>query len=297
VAVKKKSAAKKAAPKKSSAKKSTAKKSAVKKAVKKSPAKKTAAKKKTVKKSVTKKTAAKKKVVKKSAVKKTTAKKSSTKKKAVKKSAVRKSSASQVVIPPVPSIGSSSGSSRVNVSTTPAATRPAAKAPSNSKPAAKSQGSSKVLFAVLVGILLIGAFVISGSDKDGDDAPAPVPAVTETPEATAAPEETVEATESAEPAATTGEAPSRFIGNWKDSSKAVMVITWKAPAGDVKGYKVETRSNQGEWKVVSEVSATTFSAEFAKGATDGSTSFRVSAVYADGTLGVATPFGFAGQFE
>ena len=287
MAVKKKSAAKKAAPKKSSAKKSTAKKSAVKKAVKKSPAKKTAAKKKTVKKSAVKKTTAKK----------STAKKSATKKKAVKKSAVRKSSASQVVIPPVPSIGSSSGSSRVNVSTTPAAPRPAAKAPSTSKPAAKSQGSSKVLFAVLVGILLIGAFVISGSDKDGDDAPAPVPAVTETPEATAAPEETMEATESAEPAATTGEAPSRFIGNWKDSSKAVMVITWKAPAGDVKGYKVETRSNQGEWKVVSEVSATTFSAEFAKGATDGSTSFRVSAVYADGTLGVATPFGFAGQFE
>ena len=288
MAVKKKSAAKKAAPKKSSAKKSTAKKSAVKK----SPAKKTAAKKK----SAVKKTAAKK-VVKKSAVKKTTAKKTTAKKKAVKKSAVRKSAASQVVIPPVPSVGSSNGSSRVNVSTTPAASRPAAKAPSTSKPAAKSQGSSKALFAVLVGILLIGAFVISGSDKDGDDAPAPVPAVTETPEATAAPEETMEATESAEPAATTGEAPSRFIGNWKDSSKSVMVITWKAPAGDVKGYKVETRSNLGDWKVVSEVSATTFSAEFAKGATDGSTSFRVSAVYADGTLGVATPFGFAGQFE
>ncbi len=187
----------------------------------------------------------------------------------------------------------------MNVSTTPAAAtpRPGAKAPSSSKPAAKSQGSTKVLFAVLVGILLIGAFVISGSEKDGDEAPAPAPAVSETPEATAAPEETMEATEPAEPAATTGEAPSRFIGNWKDSSKSVMVITWKAPMGDVTGYKVETRSNLGEWKVVSEVSATTYSAEFAKGATDGSTSFRVSAVYADGTLGVATPFGFAGQFE
>jgi hypothetical protein len=278
VAVKKKSAAKKAAPKKS-----TAKKSAVKKAVKKSPAK------KTVKKSAVKKTAAKKTTAKKKVAKKTTVKK-----KAVKKSAARKFSASQVVIPPVPSIGSSS---RVNVSTTPAAAtpRPAAKGSSTSKPAAKSQGSTKVLFAVLVGILLIGAFVISGSDKDGDDAPAPVPAVTETEEAT--PEETMEATEPAEPAATTGEAPSRFIGNWKDSSKSVMVITWKAPMGDVTGYKVETRSNLGEWKVVSEVSATTYSAEFAKGATDGSTSFRVSAVYADGTLGVATPFGFAGQFE
>jgi hypothetical protein len=276
-------------------KKSAAKKSAAKKTVKKSAVKKTAAKKKVTKKSAVKKTAAKKKVTKKSAVKKTAAKK-----KTVKKSAARRSSSSQVIIPPVPSMGSKGGSSsRVNVSTTPAAAtpRPASKAPSGSKPAAKSQGSTKVLFAVLVGILLIGAFVISGSDKDGDDAPAPVPAVTETPEASAAPEETMEATEPAEPAATTGEAPSRFIGNWKDSSKSVMVITWKAPMGDVTGYKVETRSNLGEWKVVSEVSATTYSAEFAKGATDGSTSFRVSAVYADGTLGVATPFGFAGQFE
>jgi hypothetical protein len=76
-----------------------------------------------------------------------------------------------------------------------------------------------------------------------------------------------------------------------------MVITWKAPAGDVKGYKVETRSNQGAWNVVSEVSATTYAAEFAKKSEDGSTSFRVTAVYADGSLGVAKAFGFAGQFE
>ncbi|MEY4411951.1 MAG: hypothetical protein RL560_210 [Actinomycetota bacterium] len=76
-----------------------------------------------------------------------------------------------------------------------------------------------------------------------------------------------------------------------------MVITWKAPAGEVSGYVVETRSNMGEWKVVSEVSATTNSAEFAKTSADGSTSFRVSAVYADGTYGVAKAFGFAGQFE
>jgi hypothetical protein len=116
------------------------------------------------------------------------------------------------------------------------------------------------------------------------------------PEATesAAPEETPAVTDATN---TTGEAPSRFIGNWKDSSKSVMVITWRAPAGEVKGYSVETRANLGEWKVVSEVSATTMAAEFAKTATEGSTSFRVSAVYPDGSLGVATPFGFAGQFE
>ena len=128
------------------------------------------------------------------------------------------------------------------------------------------------------------------------------PAVTESAAPAATEEATEETTESAapatiDPAAATGEAPSRFIGNWKDSSKSVMVITWKAPAGDVTGYTVETRANMGEWKVVSEVSATTYAAEFAKTSADGSTSFRVSAVYADGSYGVAPAFGFAGQFE
>ena len=273
MAVKKKSAAKKAAPKKSTAKKSAAKKS---------PAKKSAAKK-----------SAPKRAVKKAVVKKKTAKKvakKSTAKKTVKKSPARKKIASQVVIPPVPSIGGS----RVNVSTTPSPAAPRTSAAS-AKPAAasnpatggSSKSSAKVLFAVLLGILLVGAIVITNSSKDSDDM---TPVATESE----APEETPAVTE---PANTTGEAPSRFIGNWKDSSKSVMVITWRAPAGEVTGYSVETRANLGEWKVVSEVSATTTAAEFAKTATEGSTSFRVSAVYPDGSLGVATPFGFAGQFE
>jgi hypothetical protein len=150
---------------------------------------------------------------------------------------------------------------------------------------------------VLVGVVLLGAIVISNSSKDNDDAtPTAEPTMSESAEPTAT-EEAAPETPAATDAATTGEAPTRFIGNWKDSSKAVMVITWKAPAGDVKGYKVETRSNQGAWNVVSEVSATTYAAEFAKKSEDGSTSFRVSAVYADGSLGVAKAFGFAGQFE
>ena len=293
MAVKKKSAAKKAAPKKSTAKKSTAKK-----VVKKSSAKKTA------KKTVVKKSAAKK-VAKKSTAKKTTAKKTTAKKttakKAVKKSAARKEVASQVVIPPVPAIGGA----RVNVSTTPAPAAPrtsaaASKAAPSSKPAASSSSSSssKILFAVLLGILVIGAIIVSTSGKDSDEASTPAPVATESAAPEASEPAMVEETPAtAVPADTTGEAPTRFIGNWKDSSKSVMVITWKAPTGDVTGYSVETRANLGDWKVVSEVSATTYAAEFAKTSTEGSTSFRVSAVYADGSLGVATPFGFAGQFE
>lgn len=298
MAVKKKSAAKKAAPKKTTAKKSAAKKVVKKSVAKKSVVKKSATKKvaakKTAKKAVVKKTAAKK-VVKKTAAKKSTAKKT------VKKSAARKKVASQVVIPPVPAIGGA----RVNVSTTPAPAAPRtsaapSKAATAAKPAASTSNNSsaKVLFAVLLGILVIGAIIVTNSGKDSEEMPAPAPVATES----AAPEvsESEMAPETpATPAATntTGEAPSRFIGNWKDSSKSVMVITWKAPAGDVTGYAVETRANLGDWKVVSELSATTYAAEFAKTTTDGSTSFRVSAVYADGSRGVATPFGFAGQFE
>jgi len=293
VAVKKKSAAKKAAPKKTTAKKSTAKK-----VVKKSSAKKTAKKtvvKKSAAKKVAKKTTAKKTIAKKTTAKKTTAKK------AVKKSAARKNVASQVVIPPVPAIGGD----RVNVSTTPAPAAPrtsaaASKAAPSSKPAANSSNnsSSKILFAVLLGILVVGAIIVSTSGKDSDEAATPAPVATESAAPEASEPAMVEETPAtAVPADTTGEAPTRFIGNWKDSSKSVMVITWKAPTGDVTGYSVETRANLGDWKVVSEVSATTYAAEFAKTSTEGSTSFRVSAVYADGSLGVATPFGFAGQFE
>ena len=194
-------------------------------------------------------------------------------------------------MPPVPT----TGSARVNVSTTPVAPKAAAKSAPSAAP--RQGSSSKTLLAVLVGVVLLGAIVISNSGKDNDDStPAAEPTMSETAEPTAT-EEAAPETPAATDAATTGEAPTRFIGNWKDSSKAVMVITWKAPAGDVTGYKVETRSNQGAWNVVSEVSGTTYAAEFAKKSEDGSTSFRVSAVYADGSLGVAKAFGFAGQFE
>jgi hypothetical protein len=63
------------------------------------------------------------------------------------------------------------------------------------------------------------------------------------------------------------------------------------------GYKVETRSNMGEWKVVSELPATTLTLDMTKTSTDGSTSFRVSSVYSDGQAAEAKAFGFAGQFE
>ena len=283
MAVKKKSAAKKVA-KKSVAKKSAAKKTTAKRAVKKSATKKVA------------KRAVKKSVAKKSAAKKTTAKRA-VKKSATKKSAKRASTATKFVVPPVPTTGSRD---RVSVSTTPAANRPAVSASrSTEKPSAKpKQGTSpRVIFAVLVGIVLLAALVLSGG-KDGDDAAKPAPTMpaveSETP--SAQPSESESAT-----SAPVGnvEAPSRFIGNWGNADHSALNVSWKAPSATdgLTGYKVETRSNRGEWKEVAQLPATTLIQAFTKSSADGETAFRVSSVYSDGQVVPAKIFGFAGQFE
>ena len=279
-------------------KKAATKKVAKKKVVKKAPAKKAAAKKSPAKKKTAAKKVAKKAPAKKKTAAKKVAKKVAKKAPAKKKSAVKKSTtASKIVVPPVP-LGGAKGASRVNVTTTPA---PAKSAPANSAPAkpsaAPKQGTSpRVLIAAIIGIALLAIVVISRPASDSDTA---APVATES----AAPEMTEEATpEATEPATTEPvaavEAPGRFIGNWKDAEKSVMVITWRAPAATagLTGYKFETRSGMGEWKESGMLPATQLSIEFTKGSADGSTSFRVSSVYSDGQIATAKAFGFSGQF-
>ena len=288
MAVKKKAATKKVAKKrvvkKAPAKKKTAAKKITKKVAKKAPARKKAAAKRVAKKAPAKK---------KTAAKKAPARKKTTAKKVAKKAPARKKTAAKkIVIPPVP-LGGAKSASRVNVSTTPAPTKSAPAKPS----AAPKQGTSpRVLIAAIIGIALLAIVVISRPASDSDTA---APVATES----AAPEMTEEATpEATEPATTEPvaavEAPGRFIGNWKDAEKSVMVITWKAPAATagLTGYKFEIRSGMGEWTESGMLPATQLSVEFTKGSADGSTSFRVSSVYSDGQLATAKAFGFAGQF-
>ena len=234
-------AVKKKAPvkKKTAAKKAT--KKVVKKAAKKAPAKKKAAAKKVTKK-VAKKAPAKKKVAAKKVAKKAPARK---------KSAIKKStSASKIVIPPVP-LGGAKSASRVNVSTTPA---PVKSAPAKPSAAPKQGTSPRVLIAAIIGIALLAVIVISRPASNKDDA-----APTATPSASASESAAPEMSEAATPAASESamteavaavEAPGRFIGNWKDAAKSVMVITWKAPTATagLTGYKFEVRSGMGEWK-------------------------------------------------
>ena len=275
MAVKKKAAAKKVAKKKVT-KKAPAKKAVAKKA----PAKKKAAAKKVAKKAPAKKKTAAKKVAKKAPAKKKTA---------AKKTAKKSSSANKIVIPPVP-LGGAKSATRVNVTTTPAPVKSVAAPKPSAAP--KQSTSPRVLIAAIIGIALLAIVVISRPASDSDTAaPAATPSATES----AAPEMTEEPTTEAVAAV---EAPSRFIGNWKDSTNSVMVITWKAPAATagLTGYKFETRSGMGEWVEAGTFPATQLSVELTKGSADGSTSFRVSSVYSDGQIATAKAFGFAGQF-
>ena len=288
MAVKKKAATKKVAKKrvvkKAPAKKKTAAKKITKKVAKKAPARKKAAAKRVAKKAPARK---------KAAAKKAPAKKKSAAKKVAKKAPARqKTAAKKIVIPPVP-LGGAKSASRVNVSTTPA---PAKSVPAKPSAAPKQGTSPRVLIAAIIGIALLAIVVISRPASDSDTA---APVATES----AAPEMTEEATpEATEPATTEPvaavEAPGRFIGNWKDAEKSVMVITWKAPAATagLTGYKFEVRSGMGEWTESGMLPATQLSIEFTKGSADGSTSFRVSSVYSDGQMATAKAFGFAGQF-
>jgi hypothetical protein len=295
VAVKKKPAAKKAAVKKSAAKKTVAKKKTAKKTVAK----------KTIKKSAVKKTAAKKSV-KKSAVKKSAAKKTvkkSAAKKTVKKSATKKraTSASSVVIPPVPS-SSSLGAARVDVTSTP---KPASKSagasvkPSTSS-APKQGASGKVLAAIIVGIILLAVVVVTRPDSGSEDAtPAPTASESTMPSEEMTEEPTAEPTSEETSAPVVAVEGPKTIGNWKDSAKSVMTISWKAPAASagLTGYKVEVRVNRGEWAVKSEVPADQLSIDFSKTDSMGETAFRVSSVYSDGQTAEGNTFGFAGVFE
>ena len=138
--------------------------------------------------------------------------------------------------------------------------------------------------------------MITRPDSESDDvAPAPTPAAS----ATASEEPSAEPTEEATSAPVTDVEGPQAVGNWKDSAKSVMTISWKAPAASagLTGYKVEIRVNRGEWAVKSEVPSDQLAIDFSKTDSAGETSFRVSSVYSDGQEAVGNSFGFSGVFE
>lgn len=272
MAVKKKSAAKKKVAKKAPARKAVAKKSAAKKSV----AKKKTTAKRAVKKSVAKKTA-----------KKAPAKKAAAKKVAKKKTAAKR---------PVKKSAKKAAAPRVTVTSSRPVAAPVApvKAVAPAKPIAtpKQGASGRVVFAVVVGIVLLAMIVWSNSGTDTDDGAAPAPSMSQS----------VEASESATPEETTAavgtiEAPSKFVAL---KSADGLNLRWVAPMATegLTGYNVEIRANgTGDWTIIATVPADQLTQAVTKSGDAGWTQFRVSSVYSDGQTAPATVFGIPGEFK
>lgn len=253
-------------------KKAAAKKRPAKKAAAKRPAKRSA--KRTVK-----------KAVKKSA--KRTAKKSA-KRTSVKKRSANTVDVSKLVIPPVPTRGSSSTSSFSATSAPKAAPAAAPKAP------AKKSNSSGILFLVIAGIVLLAIFALSNTSSDDDAAPKPTPSESVTDEPSEEP--TAEPSESAS-GSFTYEAPSKFVAI--NNASGGVTLRWVAPMATegLTGYLVSISYNAVDFIEVATVPADQLKLDVAKVGDEGGTQFFIQSVYSDGTKADGAKFALKGKYE
>ena len=185
--------------------------------------------------------------------------------------------------------------------------RPVVSAPVVAKPApvvakptaTPKQGTSgRVVFAVVVGIVLLAAIVWSKSGSEGDDA-APAPSI---PAASASASASESASASASPTETaaavaTVEAPTKFVAL---KSADGLKLRWIAPTATdgLTGYNVEIRaSGTGDWTIIATVPADQLTQAVTKSSDTGWTQFRVTSVYSDGQTASATVFGIPGEFK
>jgi len=264
VATKKKPAAKKSAAKKSVTRKSVAKKPAAKKAV----ARKPAAKKSASKKAATKKPAAKRSTAKKSVAKKTT-------------------DASRIVIPPVPTRGTTT------ISTTPA---PSVSTPTPKASVPTKNSSSRVLFLVIAGVVLLAIFALSNSSDDDGASPKPTPMESASDEPSDEATEETSETDEESAGSLTYEAPSRFVAINNGNG---VTLRWKAPAATdgLTGYLVSISYNTVDFKEVATVPAGTLTLDIARVGDEGGTQFFIQSVYSDGTKADGAKFALKGKYE
>ena len=257
-------------------------KKVAKKAAKKAPAKKAA--KKVAKKAPAKKVV--KKVAKKAAAKKV-AKKAPAKKAAAKK--VVKKAAKKA---PAKRAAAKKAAPAVAVSSAPAVAKPAEvkAAPTSATNSTKSQGgSNRVVIALVIGVLAIGAIMMSkGSNSSSTATPTPTP--TESASASATP------TESASASVSSTAAPLGIVAHYTANGATIF---WNATtaADGLKGYSIEVSSNGGSFTELATVGADVTKYDITKSDTNGWMSFKISAVYNDGQKAEGKVFGLPGQYK
>lgn len=246
-------------------------KKVAKKAAKKAPAKKAA--KKVVRKSAAKKVA-KKAPVKKSAKK--AAKKAAKKvaKKVAKKAPAKKATATKTI-----------GVTSTIVTPKVTETKPVPKA---AVADTKQGGSSRVVLVVAIGLLALGAIALTNGSSSNNEA---TPSESATPTASATPSES-ESTATV----TTTAAPLGIVAHYTADGATIF---WNATtaADGLKGYSVEFRANGTTWNEVATVGTDVTKYDITKTDTTGWTSFKISAVYADGQKAEGKVFGLPGQYK
>lgn len=264
--------------------KKVAKKAAAKKVAKKAPAKKVAKKaaaKKVAKKAPAKKVA--KKVAKKAAVKKVAVKK------VAKKAPAKHAAANKVVVPPVP-VSRPNTMNTKSIDSKPQATSAPVSSPTKPvSPASKSGSSNRIVLAVVIGILALGAIVLSrGSSTESNE--------TSTPTESVSPSASASASESTSTAVSTIAEPLGIVAKYTETGATIF---WNATtaADGLKGYSVEFSSNGGSFSEVATVGTDIFKYDITKSDTSGWTSFKISAVYTDGQKAEGKVFGLPGQYK
>jgi hypothetical protein len=172
-----------------------------------------------------------------------------------------------------------------------AAVTPVVAKPAETKSApavAKNQGgSNRVVIALVIGVLAIGAILMSkGSAKSTTASPTP----TESASASASP------TESESAAVATTAAPLGIVAHYTADGATIF---WNATtaADGLKGYSVEVSSNGGAFSELATVGADVTKYDISKSDTNGWMSFKISAVYNDGQKAEGKVFGLPGQYK
>ena len=277
---------------------------AKKKAPAKRPAKKVAAKSSAKSKSASKsKSSAKSK----SASKKTPTRKPATKRSA--SSAAKKTSSSKaknptdrIVIPAVPTRGTTAATV-----STPPSTPPTVSTPPSTPTPAKKKTSPRVLILILIGLNVLAFFALS--NKSSEEAMPDETTVTEAPSDPGMPtteEPTADATPSEEPTAapepsanpgSTQEPPTNFVAI--ANKNGGVTLRWKAPANaaDITGYAISVSYDAKTFTEVTTVAADARTYDMAKAGDEGGTQFLLQAVYSDGSKADAKKFSLKGKYQ
>ncbi len=241
----------------------------------------------------------------------------------------------QVTDPPVPLSGNTSDTPRIVISSTPIISTPIISTPREDSVPSKvlitddevgtavtsgppkvpaPRSSSRLIFAVAAGVILLAVLVVSRNHKtastsDNGGAPSSKISVSMTASSEPKPAE-VMVSASVEPApvvspskatnvspvVTSREAaPTKILAHYSPTGAKIF---WAPPVGSkgLTGYNITVSSNGGAFKLLTSVPATQLSIAVTKNSPKGWASFKISAVYSSGKIVDGKAFGLYGQY-